>query len=393
MTKLKPQELKALQSKTINADTLIIKDFNFLLEYIQNHQVEATKSGHHFARKHLSDINEQLSHPIDIISKAPNQKSYPNIAGLYLLLASTGIVWFSEEKRKKFFTINEKLLKNWLLLNPTEQYFALLEIWLYQTDPEMINEYRENILRLCKMILTANDGKRDQSYWGSEYLIALMEEFELVEIKQAKAKKANSWNIERITSTKFVKALFKRLDTHHTEIITSEKLGILQKKFQPYFAPLKQSLVYPESTFTSGVFLFKIQLPQATVWLEMDVGMDFEYFADAILQAFDFDNDHLYQFEYKDMSNRVQKINHYRLDVDRDERYCGDVKLGDTDIAPKSTMLFLFDFGDSWEFHITLEEIDEKRELSQPVIVKCEGTPPKQYLDDEDDESLFMGLF
>ena len=122
--------------------------------------------------------------------------------------------------------------------------------------------------------------------------------------------------------------------------------------------------------------------------------MDFEYFAEAILQAFDFENDHLYQFEYKDMSNRVQKINHYRLDVDRDEKYCEEVKLGDTDIAPKSTMLFLFDFGDCWEFHITLEEIDEKRELSQPVIVKSEGTPPKQYLDDEDDdESLFMGLF
>ncbi|MEA3490369.1 MAG: hypothetical protein U9R27_00550 [Campylobacterota bacterium] len=211
------------------------------------------------------------------------------------------------------------------------------------------------------------------------------------EIKQAKAKRANSWNIEEITPTKFSKALFKLLDTHHTEIITSEKLGILQKKFQPYFSPLKQSLVYPESTFTSGVFLFKIQLVQATVWLEMDASMDFEYFADAILQAFDFENDHLYQFEYKDMSNRVQKINHYRLDVDRDEKYCEEVKLGDTDIASKSTMLFLFDFGDSWEFHITLEEIDEKRELSQPVIVKSEGTPPKQYLDDEDDdESLFM---
>ena len=106
MTKLSPQELKSLQSKTINADTPILKDFNFLLGYIQNHQIEATKKGNHFARKHLSDINEQLSNPIDIISKAPAQKTYPNIAGLYLLLASTGIVWFREEKRKKLFTIN-----------------------------------------------------------------------------------------------------------------------------------------------------------------------------------------------------------------------------------------------------------------------------------------------
>ncbi len=379
MTKLTPQELKSLQSKTIDEDTPIIKDFNFLIEYIQNHQVEATKKGNHFARKHLSDINKQLSNPIDIISKAPTQKSYPNIAGLYLLLASIGIVWFREEKRKKFFAINEKLLENWLSLNPTEQYFTLLEIWLYKSNPNMINEYRDNLLRQCQMIITENSNKRDILYLDTEYLIALMEEFELIEIKQAKAESTNSWNIKKITPTKFVQALFKRLKTHELEILTSNQLGILQKKFQLYFPSLKQSLVYPEKTFTSGIFLFKIQLMQATVWLEMDAEMNFEYFAEAILQAFSFDNDHLYRFEYKDISNRLQRVNHYHLDFDRDEKYCNEVKLGDIDIALKSTMLFLFDFGDTWEFYIVLEEIDEQRELSQPTIIKSKGTPPKQY--------------
>ncbi|MBD3794161.1 MAG: hypothetical protein IE889_08435, partial [Campylobacterales bacterium] len=36
--------------------------------------------------------------------------------------------------------INEELLKNWQQLNATEQYFMLLEFWLFHSRPDEIIE-------------------------------------------------------------------------------------------------------------------------------------------------------------------------------------------------------------------------------------------------------------
>jgi len=110
--KLTPQDIKELNAKTIDENTTILKDFNFLIEYIQNNTLEATKKEKHFARKHLAPINEILTNPIDVLSKAPVQKSYANITGLYLLLSTLGIIRFVQNRQKYHFTINERVLQS-----------------------------------------------------------------------------------------------------------------------------------------------------------------------------------------------------------------------------------------------------------------------------------------
>jgi hypothetical protein len=64
----------------------IVKDFNVLLDYVKTHEIEATKSNFHLAMKHLTPINALLSNPEKISVDRPQQKHFPNIGGLFLLL-------------------------------------------------------------------------------------------------------------------------------------------------------------------------------------------------------------------------------------------------------------------------------------------------------------------
>jgi hypothetical protein len=47
----------------------------------------------------LEDINTQLNRPIQVALKRPQQKSYPSISGLYLLLRASGLPLVDETRK------------------------------------------------------------------------------------------------------------------------------------------------------------------------------------------------------------------------------------------------------------------------------------------------------
>lgn len=85
-------------------------------------------------------LNQRLSHPTDVRLKRPVQKSYPYIHGLYLLLRLLGIVQILPQGKVQVFTVDQAVLPVWNRLNPTEQYFTLLEAWLMLADEAVIGE-------------------------------------------------------------------------------------------------------------------------------------------------------------------------------------------------------------------------------------------------------------
>jgi hypothetical protein len=42
-------------------------------------------------------------------------------------------------------------------------------------------------------------------------------------------------------------------------------------------------------------------------------------------------------------------------------------------------MVYLFDFGDQWEFDVTLEQVNRDMVVKEPVIIETHGEPPEQY--------------
>ena len=106
--------------------------------------------------------------------------------------------------------------------------------------------------------------------------------------------------------------------------------------------------------------------------------MLFESLCLTILDAFDFDYDHLYQFQFKDRYGLQQYINHPFMEDQ--PPWTDEIRIGETMIHPATPMIFLYDFGDNWEFDVILERIDPlDKHLKEPKIIKAEGEAPEQY--------------
>ena len=104
--------------------------------------------------------------------------------------------------------------------------------------------------------------------------------------------------------------------------------------------------------------------------------------AAAILNAFDFDNDHLYHFEYRDQ--RGQKIEIVCPQINDASQWADEVAIQDLPLAEGSTMIFVFDYGDNWQFTLKLESVTEvDSKLKGPKVIQRSGKSPVQYGGDE----------
>lgn len=114
-----------------------------------------------------------------------------------------------------------------------------------------------------------------------------------------------------------------------------------------------------------------------------------EDLADMILQAFEFDNDHMYAFFMDDKLWSESKA--YYCDSENMDKPFGtskqsiNTKLGAFEFEPKEKFKFLFDFGDEWVFQCKVLKVLEE-ETTGFQVVKRTGEAPAQYPDWEDEE-------
>lgn len=115
-------------------------------------------------------------------------------------------------------------------------------------------------------------------------------------------------------------------------------------------------------------------------------------FAKVITQAFGFYFDHCFGF-YDTLKDRKNCKKAFELFVDIGEELTGEVTKGVKKVKISQAfknigekMIFLFDYGDGWQFNVKLEEIRnaEKWDL-KPVILESIGEAPLQYPPCEDE--------
>ena len=99
----------------------------------------------------------------------------------------------------------------------------------------------------------------------------------------------------------------------------------------------------------------------------------------AILDAFDFDSDHLYRFGYKDRFGRTFDVDHPYIARESDNALTDQVKVGDLPLYPGMGIDFLFDFGDQWEFKIRTERVNIESAIEKPQVLETHGKAPEQY--------------
>jgi hypothetical protein len=161
------------------------------------------------------------------------------------------------------------------------------------------------------------------------------------------------------------------------------EFGILQPTFQPYFPEWKRIYARPEPEARPGNYILKVNLGgwrggNAGIWRRLAVppGHSLDSLAAAILKAFEFDSDHLYDFRYRDYRGKTRRFNHPACD---EGPYTTEIALGETGLAVKDEMVFTFDYGDDWKFNVKLEKIDPECRSRRPEVIASAGKAPEQY--------------
>ena len=404
----------------------ILRDFQTLLDFIGTSGLVTAGKHCLLPMKILAQLNEQLARPIWHKLKRPQQRSYPNIDGLYLVLRATGLARIEGSESKTRLTIDQPTMARWQQLNATERYFTLLEAWLYDARTEVLGHsgsggsgWGGECVRAVVTFL--RHGRRtirlkaEGSYnpylsdIGTNYFhLTLMEMFGFVELEDPGRVSQRQWCPTKVKGLDLGDAvgLLLQSDIHLADegLLDPGELaeeddqdeqsipafGHLQPTFQRYFPQWQNNLEIPPEEFRDGTYVFKVSL--GSVWRRITVRDDHHLhnLAVTILTSFDFDDDHLYQFTLKDRLGVTARVDHPYAE---EELSADQICIGALPLRVGQQMRFLYDFGDNWEFDVTLERIDPPNPtLRRPEILEAHGKSPSQHewedeADwDEDDE-------
>jgi hypothetical protein len=162
--------------------------------------------------------------------------------------------------------------------------------------------------------------------------------------------------------------------------------GALQPIFQPYVPAWQNNLQLPQWAFRDGTYLFKVSLGHG-LWRRIAVpaGLSLDGLAHAVLNAYEFDHDHLYQFSYRNRFGVEEKVVHPSFD---DGPWTSEVQVGDVPLPVGQAMTYLYDFGDCWRFAVTLERVDPAdTSVGKPTVLDGRGDAPGQYPVWDEEES------
>jgi hypothetical protein len=138
------------------------------------------------------------------------------------------------------------------------------------------------------------------------------------------------------------------------------------------------------------VFGFEVKLkgfPGFRAVVETRAHSDFDILAGAILRAFGWDRDHLYEFHLTgkrgDDDFVIGKGDPFGWNYEMvDREPPPEPTIAESGIVPKHCFVFLFDFGDDHYFNVKTSYVaDLEPGVSYPRAASTKGTPPEQYPD------------
>jgi hypothetical protein len=385
------------QEITENIPGTILQDFQTLLDFIGQGGIAVGGKLNLIPMKVLAQINQRLAEPIQTDLQRPQQKSYPTINGLYLLLRATGIGKVVQKGKKSQLRLDLVMVNRWQQMNLTERYFNLLEAWLVIAQEEMLGErghMTEGSRCLMYWSRMSSKGEKFPSYQMQQNLkyypgfhnLALMKLFGLIEANYGKPEVGKGWRVKSVKQTPWGKALLQVAFQGWSDPemiwdrdqLVEPQFGKLQPVLQPYFPQWQKIIELPQVESITGVYIFKVSWHQ--IWRRIAIFSDKTLWdlSQLILLSVDFDSDHLDMFTYKNQLRLTMQAFHPYL-----EKFpsTDELKIADLPLEVGSAMEYLFDFGDNWEFQLLLEEIKPDIRPGYGEIIASQGKAPEQYPD------------
>ncbi len=396
----------------------IVHDFDALLDYLGTDGIPVSPKTSEFAIARLPELNSLLTHPVPIGLSRGRQVSYPHVDGLHLLLRFSRLGKVDRSGTTPRMVLNAEMVAKWQLLNPTERYFSLLERWWSFADFEqerfgLASRMAEYRLELVKRRRPGSHAKKTDDKWQVAIFgllgmkqIALMQLFGLLDIVSDAAVPGKGWQIKRMVATPWGLSAC----TTYLQAFRYTSTGWLERLFNPagedlaaaeapsegevdrppfftwadavipFFPAWHNSIGEPDAVEPfRGSVTFKVSLG-AGVWRRIVVPAerDFDDLAKLILDAFKFDDEHLYQFRYQDEYATQRTFDDPRCS-DVDEYYADEVTLGEAGLFPRQLLEFRYDFGDDWRFDVLVEKLDASEARAKPAVLAKEGKAPRQY--------------
>jgi hypothetical protein len=150
---------------------------------------------------------------------------------------------------------------------------------------------------------------------------------------------------------------------------------------------LNKTVTAVRNKLVKGSYVFKVSLGRS-VWRKIMLSYDhtLEELHNAVQEAFDFEDDHLYSFF---MDAKRYSKHAYHSPMCDEGPFANDVRIGELGLYEGQKIIYLFDYGDSWEFEVQLLKIfKDEIPPKNPKIIEAKGEAPRQYeyCDDDDDE-------
>lgn len=389
-----------------------IDDFQKFCRYIEENNPVLTKTKIQLGKKDLFEINALLHFRKDVAAPNYQQESYPFIDLMFHLATGGKLYRITAGLKGNIHLIANSAKEEFDRLNTFEQYAFLFETFWCAFDFFEIIRFGVNpIEEVIEVLARSNPGKelkkgafskrRDfdpvfsyssvvihyLSFFGLCRFIPIVEgdkkltryddsiqaviptEFGISFCKTLSGQEIVRWNIPCLKEFGFYKG----------DVREDQDFVPLYKIIAPVFpVGAIKNTVSITSEIVKGTYVFKVSVA-ANVWRKIQLSHQHTLLDlhDAIQDAFDFDDDQLYSFF---MDAKRHSRNAFESPDCDDGPYVDEVRIGELDLYEGQRILYLFDYGDSWEFNVLLEKIDTDCPLPlNPKITETKGKAPEQY--------------
>ncbi|WP_335871641.1 plasmid pRiA4b ORF-3 family protein [Bacillus sp. 2205SS5-2] len=404
----------------------LVENFRIYLSYLKTHSIKLTKAKGYFTKKDLMSIQEQMKGVKGDVSPSATQIGYPIIHLFYHLSVVLDFIKVNRKQSSVIAMIQHQRIEEFKKLTDTEQFITLFETFWQEvdwqnlqgekwkkapTDIDFFFEVLESVPSNQEINLKEfpDIEKYTKTYGHFLYYFSYFGfwTFELDQGKDDYEGKANSTNALSIRLTPFFKEIQHILletwepSEHHSFMHSTHLLGSLlnlsdelsnelmseeEKNIEPLSVQMSslfpkgelfRTLTKKRPCFQRGSYLLKVKL-SSSCWRIIRVSSSHTLLDvhNIIQLAFELDDDHLYSFF---MDGKKFSQDCYNSPNDLQGPYVTDVKIGDLQLYDGKGFLYLFDFGDEWEFNVEVLKIAEGVEPDFVSIEEEFGAVPIQY--------------
>jgi len=376
----------------------IVKDFNLMLNYVIEKKLPLT-ANNVISSVVFKEINDFLTHKIELKKDKVSAKSYPNVSAMFLLLRISGLTKIETIKSKNVLVVENEIYEKWQILNKTEQFFHILKTIVFNFTLKPINENVSNyyVNKLLEEFSTNTNiilNKNLYNYFGTKVMLSIFEQFGFI-TTSAHLNIEGNWEYTNIKVTNFGKVFCNYIKNKEFLLGDDEEFDIddedreIEKRFdiemKSIFTNYVSKIEFENKIITDSNFIFEVSLKHHKFKLKISISSEavLDQLCTFILDCIDFDYDHLYSVEIK--NNLGQTICY---DGSPEEILTTEIiTIGELPIRVGSTMLYTYDFGANWEFNIKLLEIEKADvKLEEPKLLELKGEIPQQYEYDDDED-------